>query len=156
LSLSLFPYTTLFRSGHFFQADALTQTTNAEVVLADPARREGGRRITAPEDLLPPLPDLVTAHADKQLIIKCAPGLDFSEWNGGVTVVSLDGGVKEACLFSPQLSATRRAVLLASSSSGVHAAAADVLEEYSGDREELPAAGEISEYLIEPDGDIEL
>ena len=145
--------------GHFFQADALTQTTNAEVVLADPARREGGRRITAPEDLLPPLPDLVAAHADKPLIIKCAPGLDFSEWNGGVTVVSLDGGVKEACLYSPQLSATRRAVLLTSTSSGVqaagvHAAGADVLEEYSGDREELPAAGEISEFLIDPDGAI--
>src|SRR5699024_696493 len=81
-----------------------------------------------------------------------------------VSVVSLDGGVKEACLFSPQLSATRRAVLLASTRSGVHAAgvhaagvhaaAADVLEEYSGDREELPAAGEISEFLIDPDGAI--
>ena len=141
-------------TGHFFQADALTQTTNAEVILADPARRAGGRRITSPADLLPPLPDLVSTHVDKALMVKCAPGLDFSDWDGGITVTSLDGGVKEACLYSPQLKKTRRAVLLASTSKGDSEPAPYVLEEYSGDREDLPAAGEISEFLIDPDGAI--
>src|SRR5699024_11331340 len=85
---------------------------------------------------------------------KCASGLDFSDWDGGITVTSLDGGVKEACLYSPQLKKTRRAVLLASTSKGDSEPAPYVLEEYSGDREDLPAAGEISELLIDPDGAI--
>lgn len=149
-------------AGDFLVADALTQTTTADVILADPARRAGGRRITSPEDLLPPLPDLVAAHSDKALAIKCAPGLDFSEWNGGVTITSLDGGVKEACLYSPQLSTKRRAVLLTSASTAVDAAASfpssdkghtrTVIEEYDGDRDELPQAGEISDFIIDPDG----
>lgn len=145
-------------TGHFLAADALTQTTTADVILADPARRAGGRRITSPEDLLPPLPDLVSAHSDKALAIKCAPGLDFSEWNGGVTITSLDGGVKEACLYSPQLSTIRRAVLLtsrdagASSASRVESSVPTIIEEYDGDRDELPQAGEISDFIIDPDG----
>ena len=145
-------------TGHFLAADALTQTTTSDVILADPARRAGGRRITSPEDLLPPLPDLVSAHSDKALAIKCAPGLDFSEWNGGVTITSLDGGVKEACLYSPQLSTKRRAVLLtsddetASFSSSVKGHIRTVIEEYDGDRDELPQAGEISDFIIDPDG----
>lgn len=145
-------------TGHFLAADALTQTTTSDVILADPARRAGGRRITSPEDLLPPLPDLVAAHRDKALAIKCAPGLDFSKWNGGVTITSLDGGVKEACLYSPQLSTKRRAVLLtsddetASFSSSVKGHIRTVIEEYDGDRDELPQAGEISDFIIDPDG----
>jgi hypothetical protein len=135
-------------AGHFFQADALSETSTAQVILADPARRAGGRRISSPQDLLPPLPDLVDTHREKALMIKCAPGLDFSEWDGGVTVTSLDGGVKEACLYSPQLATARRAVLLASTSES----AADVIEEYAGDREDLPQAGEIGEFIIDPDG----
>ena len=145
-------------TGHFLAADALTQTTTSDVILADPARRAGGRRIASPEDLLPPLPDLVAAHRDKGLAIKCAPGLDFSKWNGGVTITSLDGGVKEACLYSPQLSTKRRAVLLtsddetASFSSSVKGHIRTVIEEYDGDRDELPQAGEISDFIIDPDG----
>ena len=34
--------------------------TGADVIIADPARRAGGRRITDPAQLLPPLPDLLT------------------------------------------------------------------------------------------------
>ena len=35
--------------------------------------------------------------------MKCAPGLDFSGWEGLVSLVSVDGGVKEACLYTPGL-----------------------------------------------------
>lgn len=87
----------------FVQADALQPTYDAPVIVADPARRSGGRRITNPEDLLPPLSELIAAWPDRELAIKCAPGLDFSEWRGEVAVTSVDGSVKEACLYTPGL-----------------------------------------------------
>lgn len=130
----------------FIRADALTQTSTAEVILADPARRAGGRRIAAPEDLLPPLPDLMDTHHGKQMVIKCALGLDYSSWEGGVMVTSLDGGVKEACLFSPEILNRRRAVILTAQGE------VDVLDEYDGERAELPEAGELSTFIIDPDG----
>mgnify|MGYP000265239042 FL=1 len=129
-------------STKIFRADALTTTTTADVLLADPARRAGGRRITRPEDLVPPLPEVVDKHRGKELAIKCAPGLDFSEWNGLVTVASVDGGVKEACLYTPGLGTGRRAVM-------IRGHKLDVLD----DREtNLPEAGDIGSYLIDPDG----
>ncbi|MDO4911836.1 MAG: SAM-dependent methyltransferase [Corynebacterium sp.] len=70
------------------------------VIIADPARRAGGKRIVAPEDLMPPLPDVVETYAGQLLVIKCAPGLDYSEWQGIVSIASVDGSVKEACLYS--------------------------------------------------------
>lgn len=86
--------------GLFAHADALVPVSNADVIVADPARRSGGKRITKPDNLIPPLPDLVAAYAGRELAIKCAPGLDFSSWEGPVVVTSVDGGVKEACLYS--------------------------------------------------------
>ena len=74
-----------------FRADALTTTTSAQVCIADPARRAGGNRITKLDQLLPPLPALIDAHPS--LAIKCAPGIDHSEWAGLASVVSVDGGV---------------------------------------------------------------
>lgn len=96
------------------QADALVPVSTGGVVVADPARRAGGRRITDPAQLLPPLPDLVAAHAGGELAIKCAPGIDYAEWDGLVSVVSVGGGVKEACLYTPGLAAgvRREAVVL--------------------------------------------
>ncbi len=35
--------------------------------------------------------------------MKCAPGLDFSQWPGLVSVASVNGNVKEACLYTPGL-----------------------------------------------------
>jgi len=131
-------------STKIFRADALTTTTTADVLLADPARRAGGRRITRPEDLVPPLPEVVDKHRDKELAIKCAPGLDFSEWNGLVTVASVDGGVKEACLYTPGLGTGRRAVM-------IRGHKLDVLDDKETN---LPEAGEIGSYLIDPDGAI--
>lgn len=95
-------------------ADALTPVSAGGAVVADPARRAGGKRITDPAKLLPPLPDLLAAHAGREMAVKCAPGIDYSGWDGLVSVVSVDGGVKEACLYTPGLAggARREAVVL--------------------------------------------
>ncbi|MEJ5928167.1 SAM-dependent methyltransferase [Corynebacterium sp. H128] len=127
----------------FFQADALQPCITADVVVADPARRAGGRRITNPADLLPPLPALLDAH-NGPLAVKCAPGLDFSEWDGLVSLVSVNGGVKEACLYTPELAegASREAVVIRGS--------IDRLTDLLPTQTEL--AGPHGSYLIDPDG----
>ncbi|WP_067658451.1 class I SAM-dependent methyltransferase [Nocardia harenae] len=99
------------------RADALTPCTRDTVIVADPGRRAGGRRTHDPAALQPPLPDLRTAYAGRDLVVKCAPGLDFArlDWPGEIEVTSLDGGVREACLWSPGLAepkVTRRATVL--------------------------------------------
>lgn len=127
------------------RADATTVTSRADVVVADPARRSGGRRITDPSKLLPPLPDLLEAHQGRELAVKCAPGLDFSDWEGLVTVTSLDGGVKEACLYTPGLGTGRKAVLLRSDGSR---------DEVTDEETDLPEAGGIGKYVLDPDGAI--
>ncbi|WP_460490842.1 THUMP-like domain-containing protein, partial [Corynebacterium nasicanis] len=111
---------------------------------ADPARRAGGRRITHPDQLLPPLPELLDAWCGTELAVKCAPGLDFSEWEGLVSLVSVDGGVKEACLYTPGLSeGTRREALIIT---GGHVdRLSDALPDEVG-------AGDPGRYLIDPDG----
>lgn len=125
-------------------ADALRPVSSAGVVVADPARRADGRRITDPAKLMPPLPDLVDAYAGRELAIKCAPGIDYSEWGGLVSVVSLDGGVKEACLYTPGIAgAGREAVVLRA----------------DGFRDRVTSAGDDEvgvtapgRYIVEPDG----
>ncbi|MFB7717514.1 class I SAM-dependent methyltransferase [Nocardia sp. NPDC056100] len=102
------------------KADALRPCSTAEVVIADPARRADGRRTHDPAKLQPPLPDLLAAYAGRDLAVKCAPGLDFDTlaWAGEIEVASLDGAVREACLWSPGLAeagVTRRATVLSSS-----------------------------------------
>lgn len=96
------------------RADALAPVSTGGAVVADPARRAGGKRITDPAKLLPPLPDLLSAHAGREMAVKCAPGIDYSGWDGLVSVASVDGGVKEACLYTPGLAgeARREAVVL--------------------------------------------
>ncbi|HEY3748544.1 MAG TPA: class I SAM-dependent methyltransferase [Pseudonocardiaceae bacterium] len=88
------------------RADALHPVTRDAVVLADPARRDdAGRRRWHPDGLVPPLPDLVAAYAGRDLVVKCAPGLDFAAvpWAAEIELVSLDGGVREACLWTGAL-----------------------------------------------------
>ena len=125
------------------RADALTPVSSGGVVVADPARRVGGKRITDPAKLLPPLPDLLKAHAGRELAVKCAPGIDYSGWDGLVSVVSVDGGVKEACLYTPGLAggARREAVVLKQSEERVTDAEPDEVEVTAPRK-----------WIIEPDG----
>ncbi|GAB4584216.1 THUMP-like domain-containing protein [Nocardia sp. IFM 10818] len=130
------------------KADALAPSSNAEVVIADPARRADGKRTHDPAKLQPPLPDLLEAYAGRDLVVKCAPGLDFDKlgWAGEVEVVSLDGAVREACLWSPGLAesgVTRRATVLSSSGESwslTDAEADDIPEREPG------------EWIVDPDG----
>lgn len=99
-------------------ADARTPVTRNTVVFADPARRDAdGRRRWHPDALAPPLPALVAAYAGRDIAVKCAPGLDFAAvpWADEVELVSLDGSVREACLWTGTLATpgiTRRATVL--------------------------------------------
>lgn len=127
-------------------ADALAPVSQSAVVIADPARRVSGRRITRLEDLLPPLPKLLEAHHEAAMAIKCAPGIDFSSWQGLVSVVSLDGGVKEACLYTPQLAEGRRREAVV-----IRGQSAMVL--HDGMPSDI-GAGPVDKYVIDPDGAI--
>ncbi|MFE3443662.1 class I SAM-dependent methyltransferase [Nocardia sp. NPDC059180] len=130
------------------KADALSPCTRDTVVIADPARRADGRRTHDPAKLQPPLPDLLAAYPGRDLAVKCAPGLDFDalEWPGEIEVVSLDGSVREACLWTPGLTdsgITRRATVLSSTgrSSVLTDAEPDEIQEQ-----------EPGDWIIDPDG----
>ena len=80
------------------------------------------------------------------MAIKCAPGIDFTGWDGLVSLVSVDGGVKEACLYSPTLAdgLRREAVIIRGNTM-------DILT----DRDDLgpdTPVGEPGSYIIDPDG----
>jgi hypothetical protein len=102
------------------RADALVPVTRDAVVVADPARRSGGRRRFDPRDYAPALDALFDVYAQRDLVVKCAPGVDFDQlarfgFAGEVEITSLGGGVREACLWSPGLTTagiTRRATIL--------------------------------------------
>lgn len=128
-------------------------TGAVDVVVADPARRTARGRIRDPKDLIPPLPDLLTAYGLDQdghsapgapaLAVKCAPGIDYSGWRGQVDVVSVDGGVKEACLYSRGLAShDRRAVVFRDGVRG----------EVTSSEDESDAVGEVGRYILDPDG----
>ena len=114
------------------------------VVVADPARRNSSGRIAKLEDLQPPLPELMDCYDN--LVVKCAPGIDYSEFDGHVEVVSVDGGVKETCLYSPAiLGRGRRAVVMGASS---------VKETVTSDEPETDRVGGAGRYIVDPDGAI--
>jgi hypothetical protein len=100
------------------RADALRPITRDTVVLVDPARRRGGRRRFNPADYTPALDALLDAYRERDLVVKCAPGIDFDElsrlgFRGEIEVTSLAGSVREVCLWSAGLSeVTRRATML--------------------------------------------
>ncbi|WP_072807307.1 THUMP-like domain-containing protein [Rhodococcoides yunnanense] len=133
---------------NILRADALTPTTRETVVLADPGRRAGGKRTHDPSALEPPLPSLLDAYAGRDLVVKCAPGLDFDRlgWDGEVEVVSLDGGVREACLWSPGSTPDRirrRASVLQSNGSSF-----EITDSESDDID----VAEPGEWIVDPDG----
>ncbi|MFE6920846.1 class I SAM-dependent methyltransferase [Nocardia sp. NPDC057663] len=132
------------------KADALTPTSRDTVIIADPARRADGRRTYDPAKLQPPLPDLLAAYAGRDIAVKSAPGLDFDRlgWDGEIEVVSLDGAVREACLWSPGLTEsgiTRRATVLDSRGGATTLTDADP--------DDIPERAP-GEWIVDPDGAI--
>jgi hypothetical protein len=102
------------------RADALRPVSRDTVVVVDPARRSGGRRRFDPRHYTPALDALLDVYRDRDLVVKCAPGIDFDElsrlgFRGEIEVTSLAGSVREACLWSAGLArdgVTRRATML--------------------------------------------
>lgn len=137
-------------------ADALTPTSTADVLLADPARRSDAGRIFRLDQLTPPLFELLTTYPGRVLVVKCAPGLDHQMlrnrfgFDGEVQITSLDGGVREACLWSgPGVEPGRRATVLRTRAAGTVA----VVEITDREADDVPA-GEVGEWIVDPDGAI--
>jgi hypothetical protein len=130
------------------RADALRPVTRDAVVLADPARRRSGRRRFGLLDYTPPLDRLLAAYRHRDVVVKCAPGIDFAElerlgFTGEVEITSLGGSVREACLWSPGLAAAgvrRRATML------------DGAEQITdADPDDCPVAP-VGRWIVDPDG----
>jgi THUMP domain-like len=102
------------------RADALRPVTRDAVVLADPARRGSGRRRFNPRDYQPALDQLFDVYRGRDLVVKCAPGIDFDAvqrlgFDGEIEITSYQGSVREACLWSADLAergVRRRASIL--------------------------------------------
>ena len=102
------------------RADALHPVTRDAVALVDPARRRGGQRRFRPDDYQPGLGQVLDRYSGRDLVVKCAPGIDFDGvarlgFDGEIEVTSYRGSVREACLWSPGLAGPgvrRRASIL--------------------------------------------
>lgn len=127
------------------RADALRPVSRGAVVLADPARRGGGRRVFSPRDFSPPLDALLDTYRGRDIVVKCSPGIDFDrlEFDGEVEVVSLSGEVREACLWSPGLAeVSRRATVLRT----------DGHEEVTDAEPDECPVGPPGRWIVDPDG----
>ncbi|MFT4125228.1 MAG: class I SAM-dependent methyltransferase [Gordonia sp. (in: high G+C Gram-positive bacteria)] len=136
-------------------ADALAPTSTADVVLADPGRRTGSSRVFRLDQLTPPLLDVLMVYAGRPLVVKCAPGLDHLllrdrfGFVGEVQLVSLNGGVREACLWSgPGVAERRRATVLRTDAAG-GLTGYEITDETP---DTIVTAGAPGEFLIDPDG----
>lgn len=129
------------------RADALHPVTRGTVVVADPARRDaGGRRAWRPADFQPPLDELAAAYSGRDLVVKCAPGIDRSAvpWAEEIELVSLDGQVREAALWAGSIATVaRRATVLRSDGTSWTVTDADP--------DECPVRAP-GEWIIDPDG----
>ncbi|TNC24587.1 THUMP-like domain-containing protein [Amycolatopsis alkalitolerans] len=128
------------------RADALRPVTRDAVVVADPARRDARGRRWRPEDFAPPLGRLAEVYAGRELAVKVSPGLDFASltWADEVELVSFDGQVREACLWTGGLATdARRATVLRSGGPSwtITSAEPDDI-----------GAGEPGQWIIDPDG----
>ena len=130
------------------RADALHPVTRGTVIVADPARRDDtGRRHWRPADLVPRLDLLAEVYAGRDLAVKCSPGLDFAAvgWADEVELVSLDGTVREACLWTRDLATPgvrRRATVLRDGAQWT------ITDAESDDAPVLPIGG----WIVDPDG----
>lgn len=129
------------------RADALRPVSTDTVVFADPGRRDAsGGRVWRAAALRPPLDELRAAYPGRPLVVKTAPGMNpaAAPWAAEVELVSLDGMVREACLWSePLAGARRRASVLRSDGTGYSLT--------DGEPDECPVR-EAGEWLIDPDG----
>ncbi|MBI5339744.1 MAG: class I SAM-dependent methyltransferase [Mycolicibacterium rufum] len=130
------------------RADALRPVTRDAVVVVDPARRSGARRRFDPRAYQPPLDELLAVLADRDHVVKCAPGIDFAMitemgFDGEIEVTSLAGGVREACLWSAGLTAAgvrRRATVL------------DTGEQLTDTEPDDCGVAPAGRWLVDPDG----
>ena len=136
-------------------ADALTPTSTADVVIADPARRSGAGRVFRLDQLTPPLPDVLMTYAGRVVIVKCAPGLDYRAlrnrfgFTGEVQITSLDGGVREACLWSgPGIVDRTRATVLRTGGD----AAVGGFEVSDDEPDDVDQHGPVGRWIVDPDG----
>jgi hypothetical protein len=131
------------------RADALRPVTRNTAVLADPARRDAsGRRRWRPADFSPPLDELAEVYRGRDMAVKCAPGIDPQDvpWAGEIELVSLNGQVRESCLWTGDLATTgvrSRATVLRS---GV-----DSWTITDAEPDDCPVTAP-SEWIIDPDG----
>lgn len=126
------------------------------VIVADPARRAAGHRIAKPTDLLPPLPELIETWRGYEMAIKCAPGLDFSDWAGEVALSSVNGSVKEACLYTPGLASNSDDGARVTRSATVIRQHEGVVKQYTltDVMDDECAVAPAGRFIIDPDGAI--
>nr|WP_236950188.1 class I SAM-dependent methyltransferase [Mycobacterium sp. MS1601] len=130
------------------RADALRPTTRDAVVIVDPARRSGGARRFDPRAYTPALDAVLHVYRDRDLVVKCAPGIDFAAveelgFEGEIEVTSLGGSVREACLWSTALAQPgirRRATVL------------DTDEQLTDAEPDDCGVGAAGRWIVDPDG----
>lgn len=120
----------------------------AEGLWLDPARREGARRLSSPDDFSPSLDAALALAAQRPTGIKLAPGMDRALLPEGLEAqwVSDGGEVVELVLWSGALAREgigRAALVLTAEGSAELTAPADSAD---------APAGALGEYLYEPDG----
>lgn len=140
-------------SARVVHADALELPLDADsgidAVWLDPARREGARRLSSPDDWSPSLDDALAIAERLPTGIKLAPGMDRALLpdNRETQWVSIDGDVVELVLWSKVLARSgvgRAALVLRGDHPPAELTAAS-------DSSDAPA-GPLAEYLYEPDG----
>ncbi len=130
------------------RADALHPVTRDAVIVADPGRRGGGRRRFNPRGYQPALDRLLEVYRDRELAVKCAPGIDFDAvlrlgFDGEIEVTSYQGSVREACLWSTGLT-----------EGGVHRRASilDRDEEITDSEPDDCPVRPAGRWIVDPDG----
>jgi len=138
-----------FPGASVVHGDALAdEPADVDALWFDPARRGGGKRHADPADWSPPLDAVFARAAAKPTGVKLGPGLDHELIPAGVEAqwVSVDREVVELVVWSGALARDgvgRSALLLGAD--GAHELTAP------GPTPDAEA-GELGEYLVEPDG----